>query len=78
MFFVFKGYSSLTLDIPTVELLVVNLLLHCINCPYTLNQHSTCFSVFTEAPSFAEPGDAIMEKVANSKVIIPCPAEGMK
>ncbi|XP_059193550.1 hemicentin-1 [Centropristis striata] len=29
-----------------------------------------------EAPSFAEPGDAIMEKVANSKVIIPCPAEG--
>lgn len=32
----------------------------------------------TEAPFFAEPGDAIMEKVANSKVIIPCPAEGMK
>ncbi|XP_071783895.2 hemicentin-1 [Centroberyx gerrardi] len=29
-----------------------------------------------EAPSFAEPGDAIMEKVANSKVVIPCPAEG--
>uniref|UniRef100_A0A8D2ZR19 Hemicentin-1 n=1 Tax=Scophthalmus maximus TaxID=52904 RepID=A0A8D2ZR19_SCOMX len=29
-----------------------------------------------EAPTFAEPGDAIMEKVANSKVIIPCPAEG--
>ncbi|XP_030000348.1 hemicentin-1 [Sphaeramia orbicularis] len=29
-----------------------------------------------EAPSFAEPGDATMEKVANSKVIIPCPAEG--
>ncbi|XP_054466068.1 hemicentin-1 [Anoplopoma fimbria] len=29
-----------------------------------------------EAPSFAEPGDAIMEKVANSKVIIPCPAKG--
>ncbi|XP_074526683.1 hemicentin-1 [Halichoeres trimaculatus] len=29
-----------------------------------------------EAPSFAEPGDAIMEKVANSKVTIPCPAEG--
>lgn len=35
------------------------------------------FSVLTEAPSFAEPGDAIMEKIANSKVIIPCPAEGM-
>ncbi|KAM4616042.1 hemicentin-1 [Polymixia lowei] len=29
-----------------------------------------------EAPSFAEPGDAIMEKVANTKVVIPCPAEG--
>ncbi|KAG7241454.1 hypothetical protein INR49_025655 [Caranx melampygus] len=29
-----------------------------------------------QPPSFAEPGDAIMEKVANSKVIIPCPAEG--
>ncbi|XP_056132043.1 hemicentin-1 [Lampris incognitus] len=29
-----------------------------------------------EVPSFAEPGDAFMEKVANSKVIIPCPAEG--
>ncbi|KAM3610982.1 uncharacterized protein V6R79_011806 [Siganus canaliculatus] len=29
-----------------------------------------------DAPSFAEPGDAIMEKVASSKVIIPCPAEG--
>ncbi|XP_039476218.1 hemicentin-1 [Oreochromis aureus] len=29
-----------------------------------------------EAPSFAEPGDVIMEKVANSKVIIPCPAKG--
>ncbi|XP_019718321.1 hemicentin-1 isoform X1 [Hippocampus comes] len=29
-----------------------------------------------EAPSFAEPGDAVMEKIANSKVIIPCPAEG--
>nr|XP_046206515.1 hemicentin-1-like [Oncorhynchus gorbuscha] len=29
-----------------------------------------------EAPSFAEPGDAIMEKVSNSKVTIPCPAEG--
>ncbi|XP_067377843.1 hemicentin-1 isoform X1 [Channa argus] len=29
-----------------------------------------------EAPSFAEPGDAIMEKVVKSKVIIPCPAEG--
>ncbi|TKS79048.1 Hemicentin-2 [Collichthys lucidus] len=28
------------------------------------------------APSFAEPGDAIMEKVATSKVMIPCPAEG--
>uniref|UniRef100_A0A3Q3L4X2 Uncharacterized protein n=1 Tax=Mastacembelus armatus TaxID=205130 RepID=A0A3Q3L4X2_9TELE len=29
-----------------------------------------------EAPSFAEPGDAIMEKVANSKVVISCPAGG--
>ncbi|KAK7933456.1 hypothetical protein WMY93_004352 [Mugilogobius chulae] len=29
-----------------------------------------------KAPSFVEPGDAIMEKVANSRVIIPCPAEG--
>nr|XP_057926871.1 hemicentin-1 [Doryrhamphus excisus] len=29
-----------------------------------------------EAPSFAEPGDTVMEKIANSKVIIPCPAEG--
>ncbi|KAF7658577.1 hypothetical protein LDENG_00010770 [Lucifuga dentata] len=29
-----------------------------------------------EAPSFAEPGDAIMEKVANTKVVIPCRAEG--
>uniref|UniRef100_A0A8C7CSJ9 Hemicentin-2 n=1 Tax=Oncorhynchus kisutch TaxID=8019 RepID=A0A8C7CSJ9_ONCKI len=29
-----------------------------------------------EAPSFAEAGDAIMEKVSNSKVTIPCPAEG--
>ncbi|XP_013862624.1 hemicentin-1 isoform X1 [Austrofundulus limnaeus] len=29
-----------------------------------------------EAPSFAEPADAIMEKVVNSKVIIPCRAEG--
>ncbi|XP_029960009.1 hemicentin-1 [Salarias fasciatus] len=29
-----------------------------------------------EAPSFAEPGDAIMEKVASSKVTIPCPAGG--
>ncbi|XP_061842088.1 hemicentin-1 [Nerophis lumbriciformis] len=29
-----------------------------------------------EAPSFAEPGDAFMEKIANSKVIISCPAEG--
>ncbi|XP_014015728.2 hemicentin-1 [Salmo salar] len=29
-----------------------------------------------EAPSFAEPGDVIMEKVSNSKVTIPCPAEG--
>ncbi|XP_041856289.1 hemicentin-1 [Melanotaenia boesemani] len=29
-----------------------------------------------EAPNFAEPGDTIMEKVANSKVIIPCRAEG--
>ncbi|XP_036069528.1 hemicentin-1 isoform X2 [Oryzias melastigma] len=29
-----------------------------------------------EAPSFAEPGDVIMEKVVNSKVTIPCRAEG--
>ncbi|XP_055367591.1 hemicentin-1 [Betta splendens] len=29
-----------------------------------------------EAPSFAEPGDAIMERVVNTRVIIPCPAEG--
>ncbi|XP_034025662.1 LOW QUALITY PROTEIN: hemicentin-1 [Thalassophryne amazonica] len=29
-----------------------------------------------EAPFFAESGDAIVEKVANSKVVIPCPAEG--
>ncbi|XP_019908484.3 hemicentin-1 isoform X2 [Esox lucius] len=29
-----------------------------------------------EAPSFAEAGDAIMEKVANSNITIPCPAEG--
>ncbi|XP_055017752.1 hemicentin-1 [Boleophthalmus pectinirostris] len=29
-----------------------------------------------KAPSFVEPGDAIMEKVANNRVIIPCPAEG--
>ncbi|CAG05168.1 unnamed protein product [Tetraodon nigroviridis] len=29
-----------------------------------------------DAPSFAEPGDALLEKVANTKVIIPCPAEG--
>ncbi|KAM6930619.1 hemicentin-1 [Xenentodon cancila] len=29
-----------------------------------------------EVPSFAEPGDTIMEKIANSKVIIPCRAEG--
>ncbi|XP_077377558.1 hemicentin-1 [Festucalex cinctus] len=29
-----------------------------------------------EAPSFAEPGDAVMEKIANSEVVIPCPAEG--
>ncbi|XP_037536631.1 hemicentin-2 [Nematolebias whitei] len=29
-----------------------------------------------EAPFFAEPGDAIMEKVVNRKVIIPCRAEG--
>nr|XP_015827628.2 hemicentin-1 [Nothobranchius furzeri] len=29
-----------------------------------------------EAPSFAEPGDAIMERVVNSKVVIPCRAEG--
>ncbi|KAL0979469.1 hypothetical protein UPYG_G00185480 [Umbra pygmaea] len=29
-----------------------------------------------EAPSFPEAGDAIMETVANSKVTIPCPAEG--
>ncbi|KAM8887343.1 hemicentin-1 [Spinachia spinachia] len=29
-----------------------------------------------EAPFFAEPGDAVMEKVANTKVILPCPAQG--
>ncbi|KAM9391508.1 hemicentin-1 [Pholidichthys leucotaenia] len=29
-----------------------------------------------EAPYFAEPGDIIMEKVANSRIVIPCPAEG--
>ncbi|XP_023814399.1 hemicentin-1 [Oryzias latipes] len=29
-----------------------------------------------EAPSFAEPGDVIMEKVVNSKVTIPCRAKG--
>ncbi len=38
----------------------------------------TCCSVLTEAPSFAEPADGIMEKIANSKVIIPCPAKGTK
>lgn len=32
--------------------------------------------VFTDAPSFAEPGDALLDKVANNKVTIPCPAEG--
>ncbi|XP_028312888.1 hemicentin-1 [Gouania willdenowi] len=29
-----------------------------------------------EAPSFAEPADTIMEKLATSKVVILCPAEG--
>ncbi|XP_036382492.1 hemicentin-1 [Megalops cyprinoides] len=29
-----------------------------------------------EAPFFADPGDDIMERVANDKVAIPCPAEG--
>ncbi|TWW61140.1 Hemicentin-1 [Takifugu flavidus] len=29
-----------------------------------------------DAPSFAEPGDALLDKVANNKVTIPCPAEG--
>ncbi|XP_061672486.1 hemicentin-1 [Syngnathoides biaculeatus] len=29
-----------------------------------------------EPPSFAEPGDAVMEKITNSMVILPCPAEG--
>ncbi|XP_007565210.1 hemicentin-1 [Poecilia formosa] len=29
-----------------------------------------------EAPSFAEPGDAILEKVVNSKVVISCRAKG--
>lgn len=43
-----------------------------------LNQHLTCFSVLPEAPSFAEPGDAMIEKIANNEVIIPCPAEGTK
>ena len=44
------------------------------HCPF--NQDVTCFSVLTEAPFFAEPGDAIIEKVANNKVVISCPAEG--
>lgn len=43
-----------------------------------MNHHLTCCFILTEAPSFAEPGDAIMEKVANSEVTIPCPAEGTK
>lgn len=34
------------------------------------------FSVLTDAPSFAEPGDALLDKVAKTEVIIPCPAEG--
>ncbi|XP_067083733.1 hemicentin-1 [Osmerus mordax] len=29
-----------------------------------------------EAPSFAEAGDVVMEIVANSQVLIPCPAQG--
>ncbi|KAM9810462.1 hemicentin-1 [Neosynchiropus ocellatus] len=29
-----------------------------------------------EAPSFAEPGETIMERIANTKVVIPCPAQG--
>lgn len=32
--------------------------------------------LLTDAPSFAEPGDALLDKVANTKVVIPCPAEG--
>lgn len=34
------------------------------------------FSVLTDAPSFAEPGDALLDKIAKTEVIIPCPAEG--
>lgn len=34
------------------------------------------FPVLTDAPSFAEPGDALLDKVAKTEVIIPCPAEG--
>ena len=44
---------------------------------YSLCCHNALsFIGSTEAPSFAEAGDAIMEKVSNSKVTIPCPAEG--
>ena len=42
-----------------------------------LSMNLMCPSILTEAPSFAEPGDTIMEKIANSMVIIPCRAEGM-
>lgn len=38
----------------------------------------TWLFVPTEAPSFVEPEDTIMEKVVNSKVVIPCHAKGMK
>lgn len=39
---------------------------------------SICFvSVLIDAPSFAEPGDALLDKVAKDEVTIPCPAEGM-
>ncbi|XP_077571540.1 hemicentin-1 [Stigmatopora nigra] len=34
------------------------------------------FLEILEAPFFAEPGDAVMEKITNTKIIIPCPAEG--
>lgn len=41
-------------------------------------QRLTCHPVLTEAPSFAEPGDSIIDRVASTKVVIPCPAEGTK
>lgn len=43
-----------------------------------LKQRLTCSPVLTEAPSFAEPGDSIIDRVASTKVVIPCPAEGTK